>query len=336
MRRGWIWLPLIIGWLPMWALYAVLMSSAHGVSLVSAGIISARAIAVAAALGLLVQRLTTRLPWPHPFRPSFLAMHFAAAVVYAVAWQGLAAAFEALVHLHLGGHTFARFQFVGFLVTGIWMYVMVAGVAYAAGATERAARAEALVARSQLAALRAQLDPHFLFNALHTLVQLIPREPARAAQATEQIAALLRTTIEEDRDLVSLAEERAFVERYLDLERLRFGERLLVRIVVSEAAGAALLPAFALQTLVENAVRHGAAPRVEPTTITIEGGLAEGVLTVTVRDTGAGASEQQLGAGGTGLRRLRERLAALYGDRARLDLAGGAGRGFTATLVVPP
>jgi LytS/YehU family sensor histidine kinase len=221
-------------------------------------------------------------------------------------------------------------------VLGVWLYVMVAGVAYASQAAQRAARAEALAARSQLAALRAQLNPHFLFNALHTVVQLIPLEPRRAAQAAEQLAGLLRTTVEEDRDLVTLAEERSFVERYLDIERIRFGDRLRVSVRASADADEALLPSFALQTLVENAVRHGAAPQVEPTDILVEGTVTSGVLTLSVVDTGAGIRAGHTGSGGgTGLARLRERLTALYGNAASLVIAPGTGRGFSATLTVP-
>jgi LytS/YehU family sensor histidine kinase len=124
-------------------------------------------------------------------------------------------------------------------------------VSYATSATERAARAEAEASRAQLSALRSQLNPHFLFNALHTIVQLIPREPARAAQAAEQLGGLLRDTLEEDRDVVALAEERAFVERYLAVQRLRFGDRLSVRIDVSPEADQSLVPSFALLTAAE-------------------------------------------------------------------------------------
>jgi len=213
--------------------------------------------------------------------------------------------------------------------------VMVAGVSYTTVATERAARAEANAARAQLAALRAQLNPHFLFNALHAVVQLIPREPKRAAQAAEQLAGLLRGTIEEDRDLVSMAEEWAFVEKYLELEHLRFGDRLRVTAEMTEDAKSALVPVFALQTLVENAVRHGAAPRVEATDIAIRASTENGTLTVSVRDTGDGAGSTSGDGTGTGLNRLRERLAVLYGGDARLDVGREASGGFLAQLVIP-
>jgi LytS/YehU family sensor histidine kinase len=170
---------------------------------------------------------------------------------------------------------------------------------------------------------------------LHTVVQLIPRQPQRAAQAAEQLAGLLRTTLETERDIVRLGDEWAFVERYLDLERIRYAERLVVRADLPAVTLDATLPSFALQTLVENAVRHAAMPRVEPTEVAVAARLENGALQVRVTDTGDGADASTLAASpGTGLRRLRERLAALYGDRARLEVGNGD-RGFTATLVVP-
>jgi LytS/YehU family sensor histidine kinase len=150
------------------------------------------------------------------------------------------------------------------------------------------------------------------------------------------VAGLLRTTLEEDRDLVTLGEEWEFVCRYLDVESIRFGDRLRVEADLSDAARDALVPAFTLQTLVENAVRHGAAPRVEATEIAVSGRTVDEMVVITVRDTGAGAAEDAIARpGGTGLRKLRERLAALYGRRARLDLESRPGQGFTASLTIP-
>jgi signal transduction histidine kinase len=335
MSRAWVWLHLLIGWLPVWALFTTLIVTAHpDTHFAGASLIALRMMVAAAALGFLVQRLTERLPWPHPFRVRFLALHAVAGGLYAVAWLLLNSAIESLLRGQV--IIIVGYGIGPFLVLGVWLYVMVAGVSYATQAAERTARAEANAARSRLAALRAQLHPHFLFNALHTVVQLIPREPRRAAQAAEELAGLLRTTIEEDRDLVSLAEERAFVERYLAIERLRFGERLRVRTDIPSDTEDVLVPAFALQTLVENAVRHGAAPQIEPTEITVTARVVAGVLTLTVHDTGAGATPDAVAhSAGTGLRRLRDRLASLYDSRARLDAAAGPGGGFSATLVVP-
>jgi LytS/YehU family sensor histidine kinase len=334
MSRRVVWLQLLIGWLPVWALVMVLMVVAHPqIGLQNAALGSLRMIVAAALLGFLVQRFVERRPWPARVTPRFVAMHLLAATIYSISWLVLSSGFASIVQgalvLAVGPSTHAT------LVMGVWLYVMIAGVSYTTQTTERAARAEANAAKAQLAALRSQINPHFLFNALHTVVQLIPREPKQAAQAAEELAMLLRTAIEEDRDVVRVAEELAFVEKYLAVERIRFGDRLRVTMHVTAAAKDAVVPTFAVQTLVENAVRHGAAPRVDPTDVTIEASIADRRLTLTVRDTGAGATDEQLRAAtGTGLRRLRERLAVLYGDTATLDVSAN-GSGMVATLMIP-
>jgi Histidine kinase len=334
MSRRVVWLQLLIGWLPVWALFTTLVLVGHrGTSPHAALLVALRLIVAAALLGFVVQRFTERHPWPRPVTLSFVALHLVAAASYSVTWFLLNTVIESVLRGALA--MTAGYFLVGYLVLGVWLYVMVAGVSYTAFATERAARAEANAAKSQLAALRSQLNPHFLFNALHTVVQLIPREPRRAAQAAEQLAGLLRGTIEEDRDLVPMADEWAFVEKYLELERLRFGDRLRVRVEMTDDARATLIPLFALQTLVENAVRHGAAPRVEPTEITIRAGTENSTLTVMVLDSGNGATAAQMEGNGTGLKRLRERLAVLYGAGARLELSRESEGGFMASLVIP-
>jgi LytS/YehU family sensor histidine kinase len=134
--------------------------------------------------------------------------------------------------------------------------------------------------------------------------------------------------------MVSLRDEWDFVQRYLDIERIRFGERLEVIADIRPDTLDTLIPTFSVQTLVENAVRHGAAPRVEPTTIRVSAARDGGRITVRVSDDGAGAGAVA-GTSGTGLSRLRERLAALYGTRAQLDISTVPAAGFTAVLVVP-
>lgn len=335
--RAWLWVQLLIGWLPVWALYASMIVAMHGAEVVGAAFVAARAIAVAAFLGLGVLRLTERFPWPRTVRPGFVLAHIVGAFAFASAWMVLASVLEGLVRWRLWVLTPAGIT--PFLTIGVWLYIAVAGVSYAARATQRAARAEATASRSQLAALRGQLNPHFLFNALHIVVQLIPVEPARAAEAAERLAALLRTASAEDRDLVPLSEERDFVERYLALEQLRFGDRLQVRFEIDPLVARAIVPSFVLQTLVENAVRHGAAPLEEPTTVTLraraEARVRERVLVLEVADTGAGAAAAAVTSGGTGLRRLRERLEALYGPRASLATTSAPGAGFSAVVSLP-
>ncbi|MBV9880643.1 MAG: histidine kinase [Gemmatirosa sp.] len=332
--RTWVWLQLLGAWVPVWTLFSALMFVMHQpLPLERAAARGLRIIIPAALLGLLVHRLARRVPWPRPFRASFVLVHLVAAPIYAVAWIVGSSVVESAWIGHLA--LVVGPGFTSFLVLGVWFYAMIAGVSYAIDATERAAHAEAAAARTQLATLRAQLHPHFLFNALHAVVQLIPTDPARAADAAEQVASLLRTTVEEDRDVVTLEVEWAFVSRYLDLERLRFGDRLRVHAEIDDGVRGASLPSFALQTLVENAVRHGAAPNVEPTDITITATGTPAVLTLCVHDSGAGVRAVGRASRGTGLARLRERLAVLYGNASRLVVDAPAAGGFQATLVIP-
>jgi LytS/YehU family sensor histidine kinase len=217
---------------------------------------------------------------------------------------------------------------------GTYLYIVIAGVSYAVEEKARAARAEAAAARMQLGALRGQLHPHFLFNALHAVVQLIPIDPKRATDAAELVAELLRTTMEEERDLVSLDEEWRFVSRYIDLERIRFGERLRVRSQIEPDLLDVQVPSFALQTLVENAIRHGAAPRIEATDIVVAATATSRDVTLSVRNTDDG-SIRNGGGSGTGLKRLQERLMALYGTRAQLSYGARADGVYESVLVLP-
>ena len=297
------------------------------------------------AVAFLVFRLVRRFPWPRPFRLRFVALHVVGALLAGTAWMLLS---NLLLALFMGTPAIVRdrWPLVGgvwvpdrggeTIVLGVFFYFIVAGVAHAVEESARAARAEAAAARTQLAALRAQLHPHFLFNALHTVVQLIPVEPQRAAEAAESLADLLRATLETPDDEVTLADEWRFVSRYLAIEGIRFGDRLVVRSDMADALLDERVPAFALQTLVENAVLHGAAPRVVPTEIVVSAAGSASELTLTVRNTGDGTRVPAARTGpGTGLARLRGRLAALYGSAARLACGPSADGGFEAVLVVP-
>lgn len=332
--RSWFWLQMAIGWVPMWALFTLMVMNVHEEPFAPSAWMALRMIGTAALLALGVLALTRRHPWPSPFRWSFLLLHVAAALLYAALWVLAYSMVESVLRWHLAyvaGPGIGRF-----MLTGVWLYLTITAVAYAQQAAQRTALIQAATARAQLAALHAQLHPHFLFNALHTVVQLIPLEPAKAAQAAEQLAELLRAALDERRDEVTLAEEWRFVQRYLAIESLRFGDRLQVSVALPEALMGAQLPSFALQTLVENAVRHGAAPKVGATHLRIEGSSSDGRgLRLVVSDDGVGAEPAAvLHGGGTGLRRLRERLAHLYGSGALLDVAASHG-GVTAALSLP-
>jgi LytS/YehU family sensor histidine kinase len=302
---------------------------------------AAAGLSTGLATAVLVYLVVRRIPWPRPFGLRLAALQLVVAAAAASVWLVSSSAVVALVS---GGSLVAQVvdRSSEMLLIGTILFAVVAGLSLAIEASARAARAEALTARTQLAALRAQLHPHFLFNALHTVVQLIPVEPQRAADAAVLVADLLRTTIEEQRDEVSLDDEWRFVSRYLEIERIRFGDRLTVRADMADALLDARVPAFALQTLVENAVQHGAAPRVAPTEIVVTAAGSASELTLSVRNTGdrgtvatTGAATATTAGTGTGLARLRERLAVLYGSAARLVSRPLDGGGYEAVLVVP-
>ena len=278
-----------------------------------------------------VYRVVRRVPLPaRGSRLRFALIHVATAAAAIITMFILSDQFNRVL---LGGPTDGRLD--EYALIGSYLYVVIAGVSYAIEERGRAGRAEAAAAQMQLSALRAQIQPHFLFNALHAVVQLIPIDPARAMDAAELVAELLRTTMEDDRDVISLREEWSFVSRYLELERIRFGDRLRVHANVDDDLLDFPVPSFALQTLVENAVRHGAAPRIEPTDIVISASGTPSQLTLTVRNPRAVASTNGVDGTGTGLNRLRDRLVALHGNAARLTSGDGSNGEYEAVVVVP-
>lgn len=291
------------------------------------------AVTAGALVAFLAYRLVRRVPWPRRFRLSFLLFNVAAAVATTLLWLGATIAIESLFTGSLLNTRAGGLFWSERLVMGLFLYAVIAAITYPVEAAARAGRAESLAARRQLAALRAQIHPHFLFNALHTVVQLIPLDPRRAVEAAELIADLLRTAVEESRDEVTLDEEWRFVSRYLALERIRFGDRLVIRSDFTESSFDDDIPAFAFQTLVENAVRHGVAGRVAPTEIVVTATSTDSELTLSVRNTGDGPAAGS--TTGTGLARLRESLAVLYGDAARLECGPSVDGGYEALLIVP-
>jgi hypothetical protein len=183
--------------------------------------------------------------------------------------------------------------------------------------------------RSELKALRAQVNPHFLFNALNTIAGLIPAQPESAEHTIEQLAEVFRYTLRRsDREWVRLEDELGAVRAYLDIEQARFRERLCVTVEAGDGAGNWRIPAMTLQTLVENAVKHGVAETAGPARVEIRAQIEGARLLVEVRDNGPGFSEKPRPAadqGGYGLRNVRERLHGHFGDDARLAIGRDAG-----------
>jgi LytS/YehU family sensor histidine kinase len=196
-------------------------------------------------------------------------------------------------------------------------------------------RAEKLATEARLASLESRLQPHFLFNTLNSISALIQEDPARAERMVERLAALLRFALDATgRSTVPLGEELRIVTDYLEIEQARLGERLSYAIDVPSELEAVAVPPLALQTLVENSVKHVAAPRRTGATIRVEARANGRGVTLTVWDDGPGVRPDATAAG-HGLDNLRGRLAALYGSTARLDAATRDGGGVV-TIELPP
>lgn len=237
---------------------------------------------------------------------------------------------------HIAGHN---------LPTNLLLGVAMSGVAYGRLVLERSQRLErtaadlrAQLAESQLATLRAQLDPHFLFNALNSVAVLARRgEMQQVEGMIARLAGLLRHSLDAaGAQLVPLRVELEALRHYLEIEQVRHGARLDVRWAVPESVGRRIVPSFVLQPIVENAIRHGfdAPDRVLHLAITAE--ERDGRLVLRVEDDGAGLATREVRTDGIGLGHTKARLAALHGDAASLELGTGhEGRGVRVTISLP-
>src|SRR5438270_4082763 len=225
---------------------------------------------------------------------------------------------------------------------GLWRYGVVAGISSAIQMQRRAhdnerraLQAEAGLTAARLDALRSRLHPHFLCNALDTVAALVRRDPGQAENAIEKLGEMLRYSLTETRGgTVPFAEEWELTQRYLEFEQLRYGGRLSVTSDISDAGATCSTPSFALQTLVENAVRHSIATRPDGGRIEITADADDARLRVRVRDDGGNGLPPARESAHFGLPALRERLQAMYGSEAQLTVDSGPA-GFEVSFTVP-
>lgn len=185
----------------------------------------------------------------------------------------------------------------------------------------RAAQLESQLATAQVQALKMQIQPHFLFNTLHAIATLMYRDVRAADRMLSQLSDLLRTSIDRTHEQqVTLSEEVAFVEQYLRIEQARFEDRLTVDVAIAPDVEDLLVPSFVLQPFVENAIKHGLAPRSGPGHVAIRAWAEEGQLRLQVQDDGPGIHGTGVFSKGVGLANTRARLDYLYGDAYRLHL----------------
>ena len=204
---------------------------------------------------------------------------------------------------------------------------------------EAKAEEEALkrqVVEARMAAMQAQVEPHFLFNTLASIDHLIEVDPPRASTMQKNLIALLRAAMPAMRETqATLGRELQVVRPYLEIMKMRMQERLRAEVSVPEGLHSADLPPMMLQSLVENAIKHGLEPRPEGGAVSVAAEVLHGKLAVTVADTGVGFGRAPTAGTGTGLESIRERLKLIYGAEAELRIAENAPHGTRATIVVP-
>lgn len=223
-----------------------------------------------------------------------------------------------------------------------WLLVgVILGVEYYRRYRERelsASQLEAQLAQARLEALRMQLHPHFLFNTLHGISALMHRDVEAADRMLARLSELLRLTLEAgNTQEVSLKQELDFLSRYLEIEKVRFGDRLTVEMHIEPETLDAQVPNLILQPLVENAIRHGIAPQAAPGRIELRAERRDGRLCLEVFDSGKGMTEEKLKSlqEGVGLSNTRARLQQLYGESCRFKLENGTGAGLRVTVEIP-
>jgi LytS/YehU family sensor histidine kinase len=336
MGKARAWFLYALAWVPIAVLYAAALSQEVSPGRAVQGAIVS--VTVAAILGVGVWRVSGMVPWRIDRVGRFLALHLLLAVAFVGLW--IAAIYARLAIQ--GGWDLARHVAIeegGWtVVVGFWIYGLLVGGSHAIRAERRAARAQAERARAELGALRARLQPHFLFNTLHTIRALVRRRPEQAADAIERLGELLRYVVDldgRDTELVPFREELAFARAYLELERIRLGERMAVEESIDPEALDVPIPALTLQPLLENAIRHGIAPRSRGGTIRLAVQRAGAAIEIVVEDDGVGAAWPPENGAGVGLASVRRRIASRYDGAGRFEVTTGPGAGFRVAVRLP-
>jgi two-component system, LytTR family, sensor kinase len=284
--------------------------------------------------------LVRRKPLERTTWPTRLPIYVATTLVFAIAKYALTVP---LVRHIFGAQRTLGSVLAGNMISEMMIFWAVVGVLHAVEFyrrfREREAQAMSLrtqLGESQLAALRAQLHPHFLFNALNAATTLVHRDANAADAMLTQLGELLRHALRSDvRHETSLGEELDFLDRYLSIMRTRFGEQLAVQHRIPAALGDALVPTFVLQPLVENALEHGVSRLDGVGCVEIEATSDGESLVLAVRDNGSGERNSERDGLGIGLANTRARLTALYGARAELRLTPRPTGGMESSLRLP-
>ncbi|HEX2094843.1 MAG TPA: histidine kinase [Longimicrobiaceae bacterium] len=351
------WPAYVVAWLLYFSAYVVTFLFDRRSSAGSAVVSALINVIPAAVLGIAGVWTAQRFSWRLRHRVRFFVLHTLFAVLYTLSWYlALVAGLTIRNRIERGEWIpviFSGPALTWQLLQGVLLYCVVAGVTQAvrAGAELReqearivraelrAARAEALRTTAELNALRARLNPHFLFNTLHSVNALVRQNTSAAEEALARFAGMLRYVLNaqhDGADDVPLEAEWKFVQDYLALEQIRLGPRLRLVTEMDPETLDCSVPAFTLQPLVENAIKHAIAPFVQGGTLWIESRFDGSHLCLHVRDDGPGTVGDALAASaGVGLRVVRQRLDVRYGGRASVQIETAPGRGFGVTARIP-
>jgi two-component system LytT family sensor kinase len=292
---------------------------------------------------LLARRTFTLRRWAWVTLHSLSALGFALLHVVLISWlmagETSVQTGETLTFTTLFEKLVLHYLFVNFSMYWIAIFAHL-GWVYYLRYRERELQAVELqreLAESRLAALRMELNPHFLFNTLHAVSSLIHTNPPAADKVVARLSELLRLTLDQSKPQeVPLREELEFLEKYLSIEQTRFEDRLVVIREITPEAARANVPYLILQPLVENAIRHGIEPRETAGQLKIQASVCDGQLHLVVKDNGEGLKDPgAAGRAGIGLSNVRSRLRQLYGDAARLELLNVPEGGVEARITLP-
>ncbi len=202
-----------------------------------------------------------------------------------------------------------------------------------------------LLLEARLEALQRQINPHFLFNTLNSIASLVRSRPELAREMIVKLGNILRALLRDRDAFVPLGDELAFTDDYLDIEVVRFGEKLRVVKDIAEETLAVVVPSMLLQPLIENSIKHGLEPRISGGTVTLRSRIVDGRLMIEVEDDGVGMepggsvtapiSGLVREGSGIGMSNVRERMQVLYGDEAQMELVSRPGRGTRVRLTMP-
>jgi sensor histidine kinase YesM len=345
----WLWYG--VAWLPvgiLWFIYALRTRDEVFYAVAAA----AAMMAITSLLGLGIWWMSGRYTWGERSHGLVILSHLAAGAIFVslimsvdaalVSWRDRISLVSSLRRSGglLSGDRWSYLSL--YLVSAV--YLLAVSVAQHVRAQQRlaaqqlaVATAEAVAAREQLHALRAQLNPHFLYNVLHSLSYLVRHDPAGAEKAIDHLGQMLRYVLDDAAgDEVELEEEWRFVRHYVALESLRLQGRLRVKTEMDPDALDCRIPPFTVQLLVENAIRHGISQLQRAGTVTVIARRERDALVIEVKDDGVGLRpEQASGRTGLGLRALRERLRTRYHGQAAIEIRTAPGAGFDVTVTLP-